>query len=101
MTPNTPKNAFLFERMVVCLAILSPIVMVIVAGMLPAGSRGTMIVTGHEYLAAILVIAVALRVVHLRVMARRAARFSRSREARRTDAPRTAPQRTSLRVSNG
>ena len=48
MTPPTPRNTYLFERIFVCLAILSPIVMVIVAGMRPEGSRGTMIVTGHK-----------------------------------------------------
>ena len=38
--------------------------MVIVAGMLPQGSRGTMIVTGHIFLAAILGLALVLRIVY-------------------------------------
>jgi hypothetical protein len=75
MTPPTPRNTYLFERIFVCLAILSPIVMVIVAGMRPVGTRGAMIVTGHMYLAAILGLAVILRVVYLRAIARRAAAF--------------------------
>jgi hypothetical protein len=65
----------LFERIIVCLAILSPIVMVIVAGVRPEGTRGPMIVTGHMYLAAILGLAVVLRIVYLRAIARRAASF--------------------------
>ena len=75
MTPPTPRNTYLFERIFVCLAILSPIVMVIVAGTRPLGTRGAMIVTGHMYLAAILGLAVLLRVVYLRAIARRAASF--------------------------
>ncbi|MGD0502771.1 MAG: hypothetical protein ABSD02_08510 [Steroidobacteraceae bacterium] len=75
MTPTTPKNTYLFERIFVCLAILSPIVMVIVAGMRPEGTRGAIIVTGHMYLAATLGLALALRVVYLRAMTRRAENF--------------------------
>ncbi len=75
MTPTAPKNTYLFERIFICLAVLSPIVMVIVAGMRPEGTRGAMIVTGHEYLVAILGLAVVLRVVYLRAIARRAASF--------------------------
>ena len=75
MTPPTPRNTYLFERIFVCLAILSPIVMVIVAGMRPEGSRGTMIVTGHKYLVAMLGVAVLLRVVYLWGIARGAASF--------------------------
>ncbi len=79
MTPITtaPKNgSYLFERTFVCLAVLSPIAMVIVAGMRPQGTRGTLIVTGHEYLVAALALAAVLRVVYLRAIARRASRFS-------------------------
>jgi hypothetical protein len=77
MTPNTPRNIFSFERMFVCVAILSPIVMVIVAGMRPDGSRGSLIVTGHEYLAAMLGLAVLLRVGYLWAIDRRAASVRR------------------------
>ena len=38
--------------------------MVIVAGMMPEGTRGALIVTGHEFLAAILGLALVLRVVY-------------------------------------
>jgi hypothetical protein len=38
--------------------------MVIVAGMLPVGTRGPMIVTGHKYLVAILALALAMRIVY-------------------------------------
>jgi hypothetical protein len=79
MTPTTPKNTYMFERIFVCLAILSPIVMVIVAGMRPEGSRGAMIVTGHEYLAAILGLAVVLRIMYLRAIGRRAANIATDR----------------------
>jgi hypothetical protein len=75
MTPATPKHTYLFERILVCLAILAPIVMVIVAGMRPEGSRGAMIVTGHEYLIATLGLAVVFRAVYLRAIARKAANF--------------------------
>ena len=75
MTPPTPRNTYLFERIFVCLAILSPIVMVIVAGMRPVGTRGAMIVTGHMYLAAILGLAAVLRAVYLRGIAQGAASF--------------------------
>jgi hypothetical protein len=38
--------------------------MVIIAGMLPEGTRGAMIVTGHSCLVAILALALAMRVVY-------------------------------------
>ena len=98
MTPPTPRNTYLFERIFVCLAILSPIVMVIVAGTRPVGTRGAMIVTGHLYLAAILGLAVLLRVVYLQCDCPKGREFSRRREAGRVHGLSTAPQRTSLRV---
>ncbi|MGD0505764.1 MAG: hypothetical protein ABSD02_23855 [Steroidobacteraceae bacterium] len=52
--------------MFVSFAIFSPILMVIVAGMLPEGTRGTMIVTGHTLLVAILALALVMRVVYRR-----------------------------------
>jgi hypothetical protein len=64
MTPTTPKNKYLFDRIFVFLAILGPILMVIVAGMLPEGSRGALIVTGHKFLVAILALALAMRAVY-------------------------------------
>jgi hypothetical protein len=64
MTPKTPHHTYLFDRIFVALAMLGPIVMVIVAGMLPQGSRGIMIVTGHLLLAAILGSALVLRIVY-------------------------------------
>ncbi|MGD0493126.1 MAG: hypothetical protein ABSC32_16430 [Steroidobacteraceae bacterium] len=64
MTPTTPKNTNLFNCIFVSLAIFTPILMVIVAGMLPEGSRGAMVVTGHKFLAAILGLALVLRVVY-------------------------------------
>ncbi len=64
MTSTTPSNSDLFDRIFVSLAILSPILMVIVAGMLPQGTRGAMIVTGHKYLVAILALALAMRLVY-------------------------------------
>jgi hypothetical protein len=48
MTSTIPKNTYLFNWIFVSLAIFSPILMVIIAGMLPQGSRGAMIVTGHD-----------------------------------------------------
>ena len=100
MTPPTPRNTYLFERIFVCLAILSPIVMVIVAGMRPVGTPGS-----HDR--------------HRPHVPRRdtgtrrgAARrvpacdgpkgceFSRRREAGRAHGLRTSPQRTSLRVAS-
>lgn len=64
MTPTTPKNTYLFDRIFVSLAIVSPMLMVIVAGLIPEGTRGTLIVTGHECLAAILGLALVLRVMY-------------------------------------
>ncbi|MGD0492906.1 MAG: hypothetical protein ABSC32_15290 [Steroidobacteraceae bacterium] len=64
MTPTTPKNTYLFDCIFVSLAIFSPILMVIVASMLPEGSRGGMIVTGHTFLVSILVLALVFRVVY-------------------------------------
>jgi len=40
MTRTSPKITDLFDRIFVSLAICSPILMVIVAGMMPVGSRG-------------------------------------------------------------
>lgn len=64
MTPTAPNSTFLFDRIFVSLAIVSPILMVIVAGVMPEGSRGTLIVKGHEFLAAILGLALLLRIVY-------------------------------------
>jgi hypothetical protein len=64
MTRTTPKITYLFDRIFVSIAICSPILLVIVAGMLPVGSRGPMIVTGHEFLVAILGLALVSRAVH-------------------------------------
>lgn len=64
MTPTAPNSTFLFDRIIVSLAIVGPILMVIVAGVMPEGSRGTLIVTGHEFLAAILGLALLLRIVY-------------------------------------
>jgi len=64
MTRTTPKTTYLFDRTCVFLAICSPILMVIATGMLPVGSRGPMIVTGHELLVAILGLALVSRAVH-------------------------------------
>jgi hypothetical protein len=64
MTRTTPKITYLFDRIFVSIAICSPILMVIVGGMLPVGSRGPMIVTGHEFLVGILGFALVPRVVH-------------------------------------
>jgi len=64
MMRTSPKITYLFDRIFVSLAICSPILMVIVAGMLPVGSRGSMIVTGHEILVAILGLALVSRAVH-------------------------------------
>jgi phosphotransferase system glucose/maltose/N-acetylglucosamine-specific IIC component len=55
MTPTTPKNTNLFNCIFVSLAIFTPILMVIVAAM---------VVTGHKFLAAILGLALVLRVVY-------------------------------------
>ncbi len=63
MPRTTPKITYLFDRIFVSFAICSPILMVIVAGMLPVGSRGPMIVTGHKFLVAILGLALVPRVV--------------------------------------
>ena len=63
MTQTTPKTTYLFDRIFVFLAIGSPILMVIAAGMLPVGSRGRMMVTGHELLVAILGLALVSRAV--------------------------------------
>jgi hypothetical protein len=82
MTPTTPKNTHLFDRIFVSLAIAAPILMVIGAEMLPEGRRGTMIVTGHEFLLAILGLALVFRAVYeigftqgVRTTVRRAANF--------------------------
>ena len=63
MTRTTPK-IYLFERIFVSLAICGPILMVIVAGLLPVGSRGPMIVAGHEFLVAILGLALVSRAAY-------------------------------------
>lgn len=62
MTPTTPRHTYLFDRIFVSISVLSPILMVIVAGMLPEGTRGAMIVTGHKFLLAILGLALVSRV---------------------------------------
>jgi hypothetical protein len=64
MNSTTPEKTYWFDRIFVVLAIGSPILMVIAAGMLPLGSRGPFIVTGHECLVAILGLALVPRVVH-------------------------------------
>ncbi len=64
MTPTTPNSTVLFDRIFISLALISPILMVIVAGTMPEGSRGALIVMGHEFLAAILGLALVLRTVY-------------------------------------
>ena len=64
MTPTECSNTYLFDRMLVSFAISSPILMVIVAGMLPEGTRGTMIVTGHMLLMSILALALVARAAY-------------------------------------
>jgi uncharacterized membrane protein len=81
MTPETPKNVHLFDCIFVTLAIFVPIFMVIVASMLPEGSRGDVIVYGYTFLVAILGLALILRIAYiiglmpLHATARRAASF--------------------------
>jgi len=57
------KTGF-FARAVTAVALLGPIVLVVVAGTLPIGERGELIVGGHIFLVALLVTALVLRAAY-------------------------------------
>ena len=64
MSTSTRIQRDLFTRAITALAILGPILLVIIAGNLPVGMRGHMIVTGHMFIVAALATALALRGVY-------------------------------------
>jgi len=61
--PQKLKNNF-FERTIIALAILGPLMLVFIAGSQPLGSRGETIVVGDSCIAWCLVSALALRVAY-------------------------------------
>ena len=64
MSTSTRIQRDVFTRAITALAILGPILLVIIAGNMPVGMRGHMIVTGHMFVVAALVTALALRGVY-------------------------------------
>jgi len=64
MTTSTTFQGDFFTRAITAVAILGPILLAIIAGTLPEGMRGDLIVDGHIFIVAFLVTALALRVVY-------------------------------------
>ena len=65
MSTSTRIQRDVFTRAITALAILGPILLVIIAGNLPVGMRGELIVTGHMFIVAALATALALRGVYM------------------------------------
>jgi len=65
MTTSIPVKSDFFTRAFTAVAMLGPILLVIIAGMLPEGTRGEMIVDGHIFIVAALVTALLLRVAYV------------------------------------
>jgi len=61
MTASTSANNNFFTRAVTAFAILGPMLLVVLAGTLPTGERGELIVVGHLFIVAALAVALALR----------------------------------------
>ena len=64
MTISTPVQNDFLTRALTAVAILGPLLLVIIAGTLPEGMRGDLIVDGHIFIVAFLATALALRVVY-------------------------------------
>ena len=65
MSTSIPLKSDFFARALAAVAILGPILLVIIAGTLPEGTRGEMIVDGNIFVVAALVTALLLRVVYV------------------------------------
>ena len=64
LSTSTPVQSDFFTRAVTAIAFLGPMLLVIIAGSLPQGMRGDLIVNGHMFVAAALATALALRGVY-------------------------------------
>lgn len=64
MIQSNPANSELLTRALTAVAILGPILLVIVAGTLPQGTRGELIVNGHMLVVAALATGLMLRAAY-------------------------------------
>jgi hypothetical protein len=64
MTTSVYLKSNLFARTVTAFAILGPILLVAVAGTLPVGERGELIVNGHTFIVSALAAVLGLRAVY-------------------------------------
>ena len=101
MTTSTAFQGDFFTRAITAVAILGPILLAIIAGTLPEGMRGDLIVDGHIFIAATLATALLLRSSWSRRMPLRSTAAASPRCGRKgtpTDRPISMPPWRSGRV---